>query len=484
MKADETFDEWTTNLQSLAALLADDDSADAGFALDDKRLRHTIEAGMLPDLNRRYTRHATAPKIADDKFDDWLKAVIEIDEVRLYDDERIATLLAEKAEKERSNGGGKRKAPSSTVDDADHAPKKPFGDSRKGNTAASSSTTATFVNCPPLTADERELLRANDGCNKCRRFFVGHQSKSCPNGFPDPANYQTLTQADANRAKTTSKGKAVAVVMPAIDDVDDSEDDDELSSVSSDSFPFRVPHLEWNCLIEGPMSNFPLPIKVLIDDGAHLVLIDSDLVDKLELRRFKLHRPEPISLAMAADSDPITHLKEYVKLKLLSVDQSWTSRTIRALVAPNLCSPVILGLPWLARNSIVVDHAERTAVDKNCGYDILNPPPPSPPKKKVMKLREKLKRTKADHKAVARELFTVCEKRRLDMEAKSLFEPVKEVDVIAAIRERVEVLAHWDELNKRGDKIREEFPVLFEPMPHVDMLPTDVYCEITALCGT
>jgi len=56
---------------------------------------------------------------------------------------------------------------------------------------------------------------------------------------------------------------------------------------------------------------------------------------------------------------------------------------MRAIIAPNLVSPVILGLPFLSHNSIVVDHATRTAIDKLQNFDLMNPtirPPPTPPK--------------------------------------------------------------------------------------------------------
>ncbi|KAJ7453086.1 hypothetical protein FB451DRAFT_671505 [Mycena latifolia] len=103
MKAAETFDEWATNLQSLSALLSDEASVDA-VKLDDKRLRHTLEAGMLPDLSHRYYLHPTASKISDDKFDEWLHAVVEIDEARQYEDDHIAAAL-------HAADRGKRKAP-------------------------------------------------------------------------------------------------------------------------------------------------------------------------------------------------------------------------------------------------------------------------------------------------------------------------------------------------------------------------------------
>ncbi|KAJ7256133.1 hypothetical protein B0H12DRAFT_1016061 [Mycena haematopus] len=445
MKDTESFDDWSTSVMSLAALLADDPAAST-VALDDKRIRHTLEAGMVPDLTHLYSDHATASQIGEDDFDEWLRVVTDIDERRTYDDARIARILA------------KRKAGTGT-DDTDRASKKSNKGSAPASTSskpASSASTGSDAKafCPPLTADERELLNEHDGCNKCRQFYAGHKAGKCTNGFPDPATYKTLTAETAAVARKASKGKAVAVVMPAVEDDEDSDDEDDSSMVSTripaPEYPrsrstrvtsrHRAKHLLWDCLIEGPMSNLPLEIRVLIDNGSFLVLIDALLADKLGLRRFKLLKPEPISLALSdTKNDASTYLAEYVKLKVLSCDQTWSSTSVRALVAPNLCVPIILGLPWLEKNKIIIDHSARTVIDKRVNYDLLNPPLPKAP---------------------------------------DLFEQVKPVDVIAAVRARVEILAHWEELQDRGDKIRADYPMLFEPMPHADLLPTDVLCEI------
>src|ERR1700761_1049838 len=72
----------------------------------------------------------------------------------------------------------------------------------------------------------------------------------------------------------------------------------------------------------------------------------------------------------------------YIKLQPFSVDQSWTANTVHAVIASGLCAPLILGLPWLAKNHIVVDHHSRCAIDKRVDYNLLNPPklktPPPP----------------------------------------------------------------------------------------------------------
>jgi hypothetical protein len=95
-----------------------------------------------------------------------------------------------------------------------------------------------------------------------------------------------------------------------------------------------------------------------------------------------------------------------------------------------------------------------------------------------LKLREKIKKTMTDRKTMVKELDAVCKLRRDTMELEGLFEDVKQVDVIAAVCERVEVLAYWAELDDKGRNLKSEFKCLFEPMPHVHELPTDALCHI------
>ena len=58
------------------------------------------------------------------------------------------------------------------------------------------------------------------------------------------------------------------------------------------------------------------------------------------------------------------------------------------------------------------------------------------------------------------------------------FEPVKPVDVIAAVREHIEVLAAQDVLKGMGKDIMDKFKDVFSAIPHIDELPMDVYCHI------
>ena len=55
---------------------------------------------------------------------------------------------------------------------------------------------------------------------------------------------------------------------------------------------------------------------------------------------------------------------------------------------------------------------------------------------------------------------------------------IKEVNPIAAIREHIEVLAVQAKLQQLGCCIKGEFKDVFSEIPHLDELPTDVYCHI------
>lgn len=51
---------------------------------------------------------------------------------------------------------------------------------------------------------------------------------------------------------------------------------------------------------------------------------------------------------------------------------------IRVIVVSELCSSVILGLPFLAANSLLIDAEDRTLVDKHLHINILAPGFPLP----------------------------------------------------------------------------------------------------------
>ena len=236
--------------------------------------------------------------------------------------------------------------------------------------------------------------------------------------------------------------------------------------------PFFEPHLWWHCSTD--VSDFMLQtINALIDPGSHAVLICADLVDTLLLHCRLLHKPKIIELLMESNgqkSQIVLH--EYVKLRLYNPSNYWQSRTVQVIITPTLCAPVILGLPFLVHNHIVIDHADRTVIDKISGFDLLNPKPlvtPLPPKPKLKNL---FTRVMATRKLVSTELRLACQKYY------HMPITVEPINIIMAVQQTFKNVTAKVDLERMGTKIMNEFMDIFEPIPHINKLPTDVYCNI------
>ncbi|KAJ7717528.1 hypothetical protein DFH07DRAFT_785140 [Mycena maculata] len=227
MKDTKTFSEFSTNVIALNSLLLKTEAY-----LNDTRIWHTLEAGMIESLQFIYNKDKAANAIDADELDTWIDTVNSIDEDRAHSLATAHRIAAEEALKL-----AKRKA----ADDSERAAKKPFAESsRKVNTAPSSaaagpSTLGTpFVGkkCPKLNDDECKLLIIeNDGCTVCCRVFIGHDHTTCTNGFPSGENYVPVTAdtvATAAAACSANKGKAkpIAVVMNPVEDSNNSDDTD------------------------------------------------------------------------------------------------------------------------------------------------------------------------------------------------------------------------------------------------------------------
>jgi hypothetical protein len=176
------------------------------------------------------------------------------------------------------------------------------------------------------------------------------------------------------------------------------------------------------------------------------------------------------------DKKVVVSLYKYVTLRLFDSAGEYAAKSVRAIIAPNLVSPVICGLPFLSHNSIVVDQAARTAIDKVQSFDLMNPtirPPPTMPKKKFRQIFNDIQ---ADRKVMVVELKWACAHRQT--EYSHTFECVKPIDVIAAVRVRVETLAAQEQLDTLSEAVKTKYSKVFNPIPHMDQLPTDVYCHI------
>jgi hypothetical protein len=97
-----------------------------------------------------------------------------------------------------------------------------------------------------------------------------------------------------------------------------------------------------------------------------------------------------------------------------------------------------LGLPFLSVNNIVADFTARTAIDKRCEYDLLNPPARIK-FKRLMEPSVSVVDVKKNKRDMLQELILVCNERLKN--GKGVPEVVKPLNVAAMIREHIEVLA-------------------------------------------
>ncbi|KAF5366991.1 hypothetical protein D9758_003943 [Tetrapyrgos nigripes] len=208
-----------------------------------------------------------------------------------------------------------------------------------------------------------------------------------------------MTRSSSHRSSGRRTSPTVVAPMLADDDEDDDGEDDGILFPNDDSptrapaakidtrytvstietEPFHENHLLFRGLVDGPSVSSPLTLELLLDTGSPFVLISAELVDQLGLQHRKLHKPQPVTSFDGSASSVSSTLTEYVRLPIEDSTGQWRSRPCNALIVPSLCSPLILGMPFLSRNELIVDCKNRTVVHKPSGFDIVNPVMCSPP---------------------------------------------------------------------------------------------------------
>jgi hypothetical protein len=313
-----TFWEWAVKMRSLNTLLHGTPTH-----LDNVGLLNQLEANLEPWLSHACDNE----RIKEDELDKWL------DKVKILDEKKCRERQQQRADADEAMRMHlKHNTASAGLSKPSHcyntfhsaATDKPFA----GTKSKAFDPTKALLK---LMEAERSLLFNNKGCLKCRRFFVKHCSSNCPNDFPSGLNYKPLTAEDVNAAchKTTSPVATVrdssygsgtlpvtAIMLPTNistvlkgDNSDLSKDSDD--SVSTRFVLFSIPHYRWECAVDG------VEVEALIDNGSHTVLVQNELVDRLNLRRRTLHEPMNISLALSDSKNRmVTTLTEWVKLKL------------------------------------------------------------------------------------------------------------------------------------------------------------------------
>lgn len=170
-------------------------------------------------------------------------------------------------------------------------------------------------------------------------------------------------------------------------------------------------------------------------------------------------------------------LTEWVKIKPVMLNSSWLSRTLCAIIAPNLFNDVIIGGPFLSVNKIIIDHETRTCIAKDSNVNLLAPnlnPSPKPnlnpilskcsipfhskqgPKTKAIDILAEQRLRKNDCLA---QLKTNLAVRRTQLDnAASIQRPCQ---TLAAIRTWIGTLAEAATLKSLDQKFKRKFTDLF-----------------------
>ncbi|KAG2072461.1 hypothetical protein BDR04DRAFT_1117040 [Suillus decipiens] len=161
--------------------------------------------------------------------------------------------------------------------------------------------------------------------NFCQEPFAGHTLANCPKGFSDGALYKTLTAVTVAAKRGWKKGGGVVATVE-VENMDKEKENNTVAMVMPSVIlgngtnsgkecmaPLQTSHLHWMCLLDRPAVTSPVSVSALIDHGSSLVLIGEDLVIQLSLCQRKLSKLLPITLAMSQNIEPVS-LSHYVKL--------------------------------------------------------------------------------------------------------------------------------------------------------------------------
>ncbi|PSR74302.1 hypothetical protein PHLCEN_2v9954 [Hermanssonia centrifuga] len=486
---DNCFDTWVESLETTNALLL---NTTAVFS--NSRLREHIELHAVEDL-RTFAESSTISEITN--FQEFKYKLSEADSKRRRE------RAQRKHELESFLSARARPQSTSLYSRIPPGVGTPLN---SGPAAGANANTRRAL--PKLTEGERKLLSENKGCLKCRKVNAGHFAKECPVGFPNPATYRNLVTGR----------NTVAAIVEATPQAQDHDNDfveippiaaihgvNALSSCvlssgddswSSDNeyvnHPLSLPHIVWNARLHSP-SGISDPLAMLTDSGSTTVLIHEDVVTNLNLCCRQLHTPFNYKAAFGSE---IRSSREWVKLRISNADLSWSSISVHAVIVPDLCSPVILGLPFFHRNALLVDPEASTVIEKSSGRDVIAPGKPCIPDDRTDRRRlADLRKEKRQQQILAQEQYiledmllhttrkdVICEMQLNFGESSTPNTAAQHIhelstdDIVAAIQQRVDELDMLAVLARENAEMRHCFDDCFpSDIPHLNELPTDVY---------
>ncbi len=488
--------------------------SDTRFHKDADSLHSHIESHVSDDLADFFaslTKNERDRVEAITDLEEWLREMTEIDENMSKSRKQHLELVEDAVKRQRTSftsyrSSGSCEPSSSSINSVSSI--APSNQKIGSSIPKFSSFLCAKVETPPgyrfppkLMESERELLQKYLGCRICRQLFADHKLP-CNLLPPDASSYEPITMDLVNRllaARSAARSTTVAAMetdLASHASVDDSSFPLSVSavlpstsvpfalgtgSVSSDEVcPLSLRHLLWGAKALGPLKTF-ISVSCLIDTSAHINCVRSDVVDRLNLKPLILAKPLPVTLAFEGSSEakPVL-LSTFVEFSLSTISSSWSSRTCKAVIVPNLCADFIFGLPFLSFNKIVIDCKKRTVIHTPSNINLLDDN--STNRKSLRKFTPlSVRRRIMVHlrKILVAELKVVCGQRRHLYEETPVSPPQS---FLAIIRTRVESLAFLAKLKKHKEKARTLFVDVFAPVPHLNRLPiSDLVMRISLM---
>jgi hypothetical protein len=267
-----------------------------------------------------------------------------------------------------------------------------------------------------------------------------------------------------------------------IDWATSSEDEDNIH-VSD----YRMSHLHLKCIVHGS-NHCTVVVNTFLDNGTYLVLINPNLVHQLKLKVCKLPQPESFGAALQTSQLHKTRATKFVYLHISTMDNVWTSKKVITLILPSLNMPVLLGLPFLAKNKLVIDHDHRTCFVWGTNIDLLQLRTPLSHQNSNSALSassDLIVIVEPNVTAPSESIATTKLKVLVELSRwyhhchQTSHETAPNATIIQhAINAIIAKLELDDNLRKLEANLRQEFKHIFKPIPHVDQLPMDVIARI------
>ncbi|KIJ27865.1 hypothetical protein M422DRAFT_37603, partial [Sphaerobolus stellatus SS14] len=207
-QGDRAFIDRKIELENYNAILT---TSSPSYALTADRLLAQLDANISEDLKGSLT---TEPVLAT-TFDAWCVEIQERDD-RLHEEkERIQSMIDANNVARAFRHSDKKGTLLSRISDSPTTPRYA--------PATTNNKPADRKYLPKLTDQDKQLLNEHEGCTRCRTFYTGHRSDTCPmkasGTFPDATNYRTLTASMAEAARPRVAA-AFIEAAPCDDDTD------------------------------------------------------------------------------------------------------------------------------------------------------------------------------------------------------------------------------------------------------------------------